>query len=127
MNLRTAICAVGALGALSLVGSAAQAQVLVVGGGPVYGTTVVVGRPVVPAVAYAPAYGQPAYVQPYAVGYAGYSTYRPVVPTTYIAPAPVVAYRPVVPVYPAYRPGVVTTRAYYPGQPVRNALRVIAP
>ncbi len=137
MNLRATLCGLGAIGALSCLGSTAQAQVLVVGGGPVYGPTVVVGRPVVPAVPVAPVY-QSAYVSPYSpgysVGYAGYSSYSaysPVVRTAYVAPAPVVAYRPVVPavvpVYPAYRPGVVTTRAYYPGQPVRNALRVIAP
>lgn len=133
MSFRTTVCALGAVGALTCLGSTAQAQVMVVGGGPYYGTTVVVGRPVVPAVAVAPVYAQayapayaPAYGPAYSVGYAGYSTYRPVV-QTYVAPAPVVTYRPAVPVYPAYRPGVVTTRAYYPGQPVRNALRVIAP
>ncbi len=125
MSFRATVCALGAVAALSSLGSTAQAQVMVVGGGPFYGPTVVVGRPVVPAVAVAPVYA-PAYAPAYSVGYAGYSTYRPVV-QTYVAPAPVVAYRPAVPVYPAYRPAVVTSRAYYPGQPVRNALRVIAP
>ena len=126
MISRNVVVALVAVCAMSWCASAAQAQIMVVGGGPYYGTTVVVGRPVLPAVAYAPAY-TPAYVPPtYSVGYAGYSTYAPV-PAPYYAPAPVVTYRPVVPAYPVYRPGVVTSRAYYPGQPVRNALRVVAP
>ncbi len=136
MNWRTAIFGLAALLGSAGLGATAQAQVLVVGGAPVYASPVVVARPVVPAYV-APTYVAPGYVAPtYSVGYAGYSTYSPVVsayspvvPPTYVAPAPVVTYRPVVPVatYPAYRPGVVTSRAYYPGQPVRNALRVLAP
>jgi hypothetical protein len=146
MILRTAICALATLGATALCTSSAQAQVVVVGGAPVYGSTVVVARPVVPAVAV-PAYVPSVYSSSYSVGYpssvgyptysagyAGYSTYRPVVPAPVVSAAyvaPVVTYRPVtpavVPVYPAYRPGVVTAHTYYPGQPVRNALRVLAP
>lgn len=128
MKLRATVCALGALGALACASSTAQAQVMVVGGGPYYGTTVVVGRPVIPAVAYAPpVYAPPVYAPPvYSVGYAAYPAYRPVVPA-YVAPAPVVTYRAAYPVYPAYRPAVVSSRAYYPGQPVRNALRVVAP
>lgn len=134
MKLRAIVCALATLGAASFMSSTAQAQITVVAGGYHGGATVVVGRPVIPAVSYG--------VPSYSVGYAGYSAYSPgyvapayvaptyVAPTyapAYVAPAPVVTYRPVVPVYPAYRPGVVTARAYYPGQPVRNALRVIAP
>ncbi len=96
MNVRMTMCALAVCSAVGMACSTAQAQVLVVGGGPVFGPTVVVGRPVVPAVAYAPAYVQPTYVQPtYSVGYAGYSAYSPIVRPvpTYVAPAPVVTYR----------------------------------
>ncbi|MCC6510293.1 MAG: hypothetical protein IT423_14410 [Pirellulaceae bacterium] len=123
MTWRTTLCLLGALGCMGLISSPAQAQVVVVGGGPVFGTTVVVGRPVVPV---GPVLAHPTYVAP-AVGYRGYSTYRPVAPAAFIAPAPVVTYRPVVPAYVPVRPGIVSSRVYYPGQPVRNALRVIAP
>lgn len=59
--------------------------------------------------------------------------YPPAVPvTTYYAPvAPTVVYRPVAPAYPAPvfvgRPAIVRQHLYIPGQPVRNALRVLLP
>ncbi len=137
MNWRTAIFSLASLCALGCVGSSVQAQTVVVNGGP-FGPSVVISRP---TVAVAPAYPTYSVGSSYSVGYGGYSAYTPyssyysgygpVVSAAYVAPAPVVTYRPVVPavvpVYPAYRPGIISTRAYYPGQPVRNALRVIAP
>lgn len=59
--------------------------------------------------------------------------YAPAAPvTTYYAPvAPTVVYRPVAPAYPAPvfvgRPAIVRQHLYIPGQPVRNALRVLLP
>ena len=96
-----------------------------------------VAVPVMPApvVAYYPPAVYPAPV----VTYSPVVT-APVVPApVVVAPAPAVTYyrAPVVATVPSYyygptpyvvgRPAVVTQRVYIRGQPVRNALRVLAP
>lgn len=79
-------------------------------------TPVVVYRPVTAPVVVSPV------VTPVVV-------YRPVV-----SPAPVVVYRPVVasevvaavPVVGG-RPAIIRTKVYYPGEPIRNLLKALAP
>ena len=137
MNLRAAIGLLVAGCWLSFVADRCEAQVYVVGSpafGPAFGPgvgfaggpTIVVQRPLVapPVVVHSG----------YASGYtSGYGAYQPVVPSTYVAQAPVVAYRPVVPYttysvpYVAARPVVVHPKVYVPGQPVRNVVRAVTP
>ncbi len=133
MNMRWLGC-FALVACLCLVNRPAQAQVVVVGA-PMYGTSVVVQRPVIAA----PVVSAPVVTAGYGSYYGGYSAYSPVVSTyaasaAYVAPAPVVAYRPVVS-YPTYyaapyvaaRPVIVSPKVYVPGQPVRNTLRAITP
>jgi hypothetical protein len=83
---------------------------------------------------------QPTVVQAYYPGapavYAGpapYVSYMPVAtPAPYVAYAPVQTYAYSVPVVaPAPilvgRPAVVRTKVFYPGQPVRNVVKVVVP
>lgn len=121
-----------------------NAQVYVVGS-PVYGppawgvnsASVIVQRPIVaPGVVVGAGHAEGI-----SVGYAPYATFRPVVSATYVAPAPVVTYRPATP-YATYsvpytvpytvpyigaRPVVVHPKVYVPGQPVRNVVRAVTP
>ena len=149
------LCSLVAMLCLGGAAESANAQVVIVGS-PVVPAQVlpapvvaapVVTAPVVVAPTYSTSYGS------YATGYGAYSTsyggyvpsYRalsPVVsstvvaPTTYVAPAAVTTYRPVVPAVPystyavpyvAARPVVVSPKVYVPGEPVRNLIRAVTP
>lgn len=128
---------------------------------PVY-TAPVMTAPVVVGPSYSVGYGSyPASVSHYSASYGSvmpsayttsgyvpgtyvpsYRAYSPVVastviaPTTYVAPAAVMAYRPIVPAVPyatyavpyaAARPVVVSPKVYVPGEPVRNVIRAVTP
>lgn len=131
MNIRILLSVFLAGSCLSMLADQCNAQVYIVGS-PVYGGPVIVQRPIVAQ----PLVVSAGYAESYAVGYAPYATYRPVVPTTYVVPAPVepvVTYRPVSPYatysipYAVARPVVVRPKVYVPGQPVRNAVRAVTP
>jgi hypothetical protein len=69
----------------------------------------------------APVYGYPA---PVVAAPAPYVAYMPVAtPVVTYYNAPVVAPVPVI----VGRPAVVRTKVYYPGQPVRNAVKAVVP
>lgn len=93
---------------------------------PIAPLTVVVQRPLIPAIAV------PYVVPATPIVTQKYSVMRPVMAqASYVAASPVVDYRPVVGYVPGVvrvaPPVVVRSKYYVPGQPVRNLVKAVAP